>query len=166
MIDRRGAARLALAGLGIAALAPAARAQQGFQRFVPFLVDLPGWKGSKPTGVATQVIGTDVITATRTYQRGAAKINASVLKGAPAQAALLATTSGQKVNTDDVHMGTATVDGLQVHTTYAVSQKSGAILVELSGVAVFSLAFTSIGEDEAMGLAKKFDWKAIQAQAK
>lgn len=165
MIDRRGAVRLALAGLGVAALSPTARAQQGFQRFVPFLVDLPGWKGSKAEGVATQVLGTDIVTATRTYERGSAKVNAAVLMGAPAQAALLAANSGAKINNSDIRMSTAAVDGMQVHRTYTISHKSGSIVVELSGSAVFTLAFTGIGDDEAMGLAKKFDWKATQAQA-
>jgi hypothetical protein len=165
MIDRRGAVRLAVAGLGVAALSPVARAQQGFQRFVPFLVDLPGWKGGKPEGVATQVLGTDIVTATRTYERGSAKVNASVLMGAPAQAALLAANSGQKAKNSDIRMSTTAVDGMQVHKTYAASQKSGAILVELSGNAVITVAFNGVGEDEAMGLARKFDWKGIQAQA-
>src|SRR5215472_3085204 len=110
MINRRGAVRLALAGLGAVALSPAARAQQSFQRFVPFLLDLPGWKASKPVGVATQLLGTDIITATRTYERGAAKVNASILMGAPAQAALLAANSGQKVNNNDIRTSTTTVD--------------------------------------------------------
>jgi len=166
MINRRGAVRLALAGLGAAALSPAARAQQSFQRFVPFLVDLPGWKGSKPEGVATQVLGTDIITATRTYERGSAKVNASILMGAPAQAALLAANSGAKANSSDIRTSTTTVDGMQMHKTYTVSHKSGAILVELSGNAAFTLASTGIAEDEAIGIARKFDWKGIQAQAK
>jgi len=136
------------------------------RRFVPFLVDLPGWKGSKPEGVATQVLGTDIITATRTYERGSAKVNASILMGAPAQAALLAANSGAKANSSDIRTSTTTVDGMQMHKTYTVSHKSGAILVELSGNAAFTLASTGIGEDEAMGIAKKFDWKGIQAQAK
>ena len=73
--------------------------------------------------------------------------------------------SGQKAKSNDIRMSTTTVDGMHVHKTYAVSQKSGAILVELSGNAVITLAFNGVGEDEAMGLARKFDWKGIQTQA-
>ena len=59
-----------------------------------------------------------------------------------------------------------TIDGLQVTKTYTVSAKSGAILVALGPAAVFTLAYTGIDEDEAMRLARKFDWNAIQGQVK
>ncbi|HEY6254923.1 MAG TPA: hypothetical protein VIY51_03930 [Xanthobacteraceae bacterium] len=166
MIDRRCAIYLAFAALGAAALPAAARAQQSFQRFVPFLVELPGWKANKPDGMAMEMAGSSMVTAARAYERGAAKVNASVLTGAPAQGALAATSSGFKMETGDLRMSTATVDGMQVSKTYTISSKSGAILVALTGNAVFTLSYTGIDDEEAMGLAGKFDWKAIQAQAK
>ena len=84
MIDRRQLIPLAFAALGAACLAPAARTQQGFARFTGFLVDLPGWKGNKPDGMAMELAGSSMVTATRGYERGSAKVNASVLTGAPA----------------------------------------------------------------------------------
>jgi hypothetical protein len=44
-----------------------------------------------------------------------------------------------------------------------VKDKSGAILVGLADSALFNFAYTGITEDEALGLAKRFDWKAMQA---
>ena len=73
---------------------PGARAQQGFQRFVPFLVDLPGWTGKKADGMAMEMGGTSMITATRAYERGAAKLNAQIITGPAAQGALAATSPG------------------------------------------------------------------------
>jgi hypothetical protein len=166
MIDRRRATHLALAALCVAALPQAARAQQSFQRFVPLLVELPGWKANKPDGMAMEMAGSSMVTATRGYERGAAKFNASVLMGAPAQGALAATNSGFKMETGDLRMSTATVDGMQVSKTYTISNKTGVILVALTNNAVLTLSFNGVDEDEAMGLAKKFDWKAIQALAK
>jgi hypothetical protein len=166
MIDRRRAIRLVLAALPAAWLAPAARAQQSFQRFVPFLVDLPGWTGKKADGMAMEMGGTSMITATRAYERGAAKLNAQIITGPAAQGALAATKSGIKLETSDMHMSTANIDGLSVTRTYMVGSKSGTILVALSGSAMFNLTFTGIAEDEALTLVKKFDWKAMQAQVK
>jgi hypothetical protein len=166
MINRRRAIHLAFAALAVAWVPNAARAQQGFQRFVPFLVDLPGWKGNKPDGMGMEMAGTSMVTATRSYERGAAYVNASVLTGMAAQGALAATNAGIKIETPDIHMTTSTIDGLQVTKTYTVSAKSGAIVVALGPAAIFTLAYTGIDEDEAMGLARKFDWKAIQDQVK
>ena len=81
MIDRRHAIRLALAALPAVWLVPGARAQQSFQRFVPFLVDLPGFKAKKPDGMAMEMAGSNMVTATRAYERGAAHVNAAVLTG-------------------------------------------------------------------------------------
>ena len=171
MIDRRRAVHLALATLGIAALgtampAPTTRAQQGFQRFASLLTDLPGWKANKADGMALEMAGSSMVTAIRTYERDAAKVTASVLTGPPALGALAAANSGFKIETSELHMTTSTIDGMQVTKTYTNSTKSGALLVALTGDAVFMLAYSGIDEDEAIGLAKKFDWKAIQAQAK
>jgi hypothetical protein len=166
MIDRRRASLLALAALPAAWFAPPALAQQSFQRFVPFLVDLQGWTGKKADGMAMEMGGTSMITATRAYERGDAKLNAQIITGPAAQGALAATKSGLKLETGDMHLSTATIDGLSVTRTYMVGSKSGTILVGLSSSAMFNLTFTGITEDEALALAKKFDWKAMQGQVK
>jgi hypothetical protein len=166
MIDRRHAIRLALVALPAALLPQAARAQQSFQRFVPLLVELPGWKANKPDGMAMEVAGGSMITATRAYERGAAHVNVSVLTGMAAQGALAAAGSGIKIETADMHIGTSTIDGFQVTKSYTISNKAGAIMVALGPAAVFTLACAGIAEDEAFTLAKKFDWKGMQALVK
>ena len=60
-------------------------------------------------------------------------------------------------------MSTSTIDGLQVTRTFNTRDKSGAILVALGASAVFTLSFNGIADDEALTLARKFNWKAIQA---
>jgi hypothetical protein len=166
MIDRRRAIRLALAVLPAAWLPPAAQAQQSFQRFIPFLIELPGWKANKPDGMAMEMAGSSMITATRAYERGEARLNAAVHTGTAAQGMLAATNAGIKIETADMHMITSTIDGMQVTKTYTVSNKSGAIMVALGPITVFTLTFNNVPEDEAVGLARKFDWKAMQAQVK
>jgi len=163
MIDRRFAIRLAITALAAAWLAsPAARAQD-FKKLTPFLVDLPGWTGAKADGMAMQMPGMSVITATRDYKRGNEKVTASVIFGSTAQGMLAAVQPGMKLETAELHMNTATVDGLTVARTFNVPEKSGSVLVALGPSALFSLAFTDVPEDEALALAKGFDWKAIQA---
>jgi hypothetical protein len=165
MIDRRRTLRLALAALPAAALLlpRAARADQVFERFYPFLIDLPGWTGNKPDGMAMQMASLSIVTATREYRREAARIHAGIMTGPAAQGGLALIQSGMKLDTADSHMSTDTVDGLKLARTFMVKDQSGAILVGLADNALFSFAFNMLAEDEAFTLARKFDWKAIQA---
>jgi hypothetical protein len=166
MIKRRRTRRLVLAAaLAAAALLPpmAAQAQQAFARYFPFLVDLAGWDGKKPDGIAMDMPGNSMITATREYRRGDARVNAQVVTGAAAQGATAATQANVNLETADAHMHTSTVDGLRVASSYTLKDKSGIILVALGPSAMFSMSFNGVAEDEAMTIARKFDWKAIGA---
>jgi hypothetical protein len=164
MIDRRRTLRLALAALPAAWLASqAARAEQAFERFFPFLIDLPGWTGDKPDGMAMALAGMDIVTATRKYKREGAHLEVGILTGAAAQAGLAMLKSGMKLETSEGHVITETVDGIKLARTYTAKDKSGAILVGIADSALFNFAYTGVAEDEALALAKRFDWKAIQA---
>jgi hypothetical protein len=166
MIDRRLAIRLLMAAATVSAasLPPtAAQAQQGFQRFYPLLVDLEGWEGSKPDGVSMEIPGQSMTTAAREYTRGEARLNAQVFTGPAAEGALAVTKTPMKVETADGRMSTSTIDGLPVAANFTVHDKSGAIIVALAPNAFFNLTFHGMPEDEAMALAKKFNWKALQA---
>ena len=164
MIDRRRAIRLALAA-ALSWLPPSsvAQAQQSFQRFFPLLVDLQDWKGNKPDGVSMEIPGNSMVTATREYERGDARLNAQVISGPAAQGALAATGAGVKIETSEGRMYTSTIDGLSVTVAFNKSDKSGAILVALGPSALFTLSFNGVAEEEALTLARKFNWKAIQA---
>ncbi len=164
MIDRRCLVRLALAALPAVWLLPqSARAEQAFERFYPLLVDLAGWTGKKPEGLAMQMPNANMITASREYQRDSARVSAQVIIGPAAQGGLAMIQAGMKMETSDAHMSTETVDGFKQARTFTVHDKSGAIMVGLADNALFSLSFHGVPEDEAVALARKFDWKAIQA---
>ncbi len=165
MINRRRAIYFAVTALPAAWLlqASTARAQQAFQRYFPFLVDLDGWQGKKPDGVAMEMPGNNMITATREYQRGAARLHAQILFGVAAKGALAATQTGMNIETSDGRMNTSTIDGMTVTRSFNFKDKSGAILVALGASGMLSVSFNGIPDDEALMLAKKFDWKAIAA---
>jgi hypothetical protein len=168
MIDRRLAIRLAMATavLSVAVwLLPtsAARAQQSFQRFIPLLIDLQGWKGNKPDGISMEMPGHSMVTATRKYTRGAAHLDAQIITGPAAQGALAATGADMKLETSEGRMQSAAIDGLRVTTTFTNKDKSGAVLVALGPSALFTLTFEGVAEDEALTLAKQFNWKSLQA---
>jgi len=164
MINRRRAFFFALIALAGASMlqASTARAEQAFQRYFPFLIDLDGWQGKKPDGVAMEMPGNSMITASREYQRGAARLHAQILFGIAAKGALAATQTGLNIETSDGRMQTSAIDGMTVTRTFNFKDKSGAILVALGASGLLSVSFNGISDDEALTLAKKFDWKAIQ----
>lgn len=141
------------------------RADQPFQRLLPLLIDLNGWKGNKPEGMSMQMSDTSMTTATRGYERGSAQVDASVLVGQSAVGALPQAQSGMNIQTSEGHMISTTMHGMPVLKNYNIPDKSGTFIVSLNKDAVFSLGFKGITEDEALALAEKFDWKAIQAAA-
>jgi hypothetical protein len=165
MINARRATYLALVAVSILWPLSSVRGEQAFQRFLPLLVDLNGWQGKKPDGMSMEMPNNSMTTATRDYQRGAAQLHAGVVMGQAAAAALAPIQTGINVQTSDGHMISSTMHGLSIVKTFNTQQKSGAIMVALGKNALFSLSYNGINEDEALALAEKFDWKAIQAAA-
>jgi hypothetical protein len=144
---------------------PPAHAEQAFLRFTPLLVDLGGWDGKKPEGMSMEMPNNSMTTATRDYRRGSAQLHVAVIVGQAAAGALAPTRTGMNIETSDGHVITSTINGLPVTKTYNIKQKSGAILIALGASALLSVSYDGLTEDEALQLAQKFDWKAIQAAA-
>src|ERR1700761_4545613 len=96
----------------------AARAEPAFQRLTPLLVDLDGWQGKKPDGMSMEMPGGAMTTATREYQKGSSKANASVMTGQAALGALAPMQSGMNINTSEGHMVTDTMQVMKVMKTY------------------------------------------------
>jgi hypothetical protein len=137
-----------------------------FQRLTPLLIDIDGWQGKKPDGMSMDMPNGSMTTATREYDKGPARLHASVVVGQMAIGALTPLVTGMNVNTSEGHMLTDTLHGMKVLKSYTTAQKSGALLVALDKDAMFSLSYNGMSEDEALALAEKFDWKAIQAATK
>jgi hypothetical protein len=166
MIDRRHAIRVALTLAAAPAawlFSPAAARAQAFRRYTPLLIDLQGWKGNEPDGMAMEIPGNTVITATREYERGDARLTAQIIIGPMAQGALAGLGQTVKVETRDGRVYTAAIDGFHTMTTVNFADKSGAIIVGLGPAALFNLTFKGVAEDEAVALARRFNWKAMQA---
>jgi hypothetical protein len=166
MVNRRRIIHLGVAlspALWIVQSLAARAQQQAFARFFPFLVDLDGWQGKKPDGVSMEMPGNNMITAAREYQRGGARLHVQILIGPAAKGALALTQAGTNIETSDGRMNRSIIDGLRVTRSSNFKDKSGAILVALGENGLLSVSFKGIPDDEALTLAKKFDWKAIQA---
>ena len=143
----------------------ASRADQAFQRFLPLLVDLDGWQGKKPDGVSMEMANMSMTTANRDYTKGSAELHAVVVVGQAAVAGLAPLQSGMNIQTAEGHMVTAQMHGMNVLKGYNNKDKSGSLIVGVTKDAMFNVSYKNMTEDEALALAEKFDWKAIQTAA-
>jgi hypothetical protein len=151
---------------GAAATWPrAVLAQQGYQRFISFLIDLPGWTGLQPAGSDDETKGGRVITASRGYSRGDARFNALIISGISGGSARIvldgAGNAGVHVADGEIHRSTSTIEGLPVMTL--TSPDFVNMIVTLGHGALSNLSFNNVSEEEAMTIAHNFDWKGIQA---
>jgi hypothetical protein len=122
------------------------------------LVDLADWKANKPDGLTIQII--DSFIAWRDYQRGDARLHVSL---SAAQSKLTAPAPAITFQAGDERTSISMMDGLQVVRVFNVKTKWGGVQVDIAANAFFSLTFNGITEDEALTLARQFDWKALQA---
>lgn len=162
MIDRRAAIRILLAALPVAWLAVAPTRAQDVQELLPLLVDLPGWTGEQAQGV---VFGSN-IKGVRTYKRGDAMLEAvffriagEILPGDPPFNHPL----GTNFETAERHLTASTVNGFYTLRDFHKQGKDGQVMVQLRRNAFFGLKFEGVSEDQAFSLARRFDWKAIEA---
>jgi hypothetical protein len=167
MLTRRHLVSVALGAAALCAVAALpshqALAEAGYQRFVPLLIELSGWTGDKPEGMAMEMNGAAMVAATRRYERGEARLEVQIVIGPAAQGALGAAGAVMKFETGEGRMSSGPLDGFHVTRNYTFSDKSGGVIVALRDNALFGLTFNGVADDEALGLAKQFDWKAMQA---
>jgi hypothetical protein len=179
--NRRAQARALIAptwrafwlGAAIVALAivwRAASAGPVSQALFPLLVNLAGWEAGEPEGEELALSGGTISAATRSYARGGKEITANIVVGGFAEAArslaLPASAVKERYSTlnGEQELVVRNVDGFRVQMAADRSAGTGTVVVVLSDSAVFGLAFDGLSPDEALVLARRFDWQAMRAR--
>ncbi|HYD30950.1 MAG TPA: hypothetical protein VEB64_08870 [Azospirillaceae bacterium] len=146
-------------------LASPAGAAEGFRQLMPLLVDLPGWQAERADGSSMEISGQTMTTAQRDYEQGDKGVHAQIMTGAPAEAQIAASSglNTMKFETTEERITTEEMDGFPVTHSYTFADKAGTVLVMLGKGSLFAFTFENLPEEEAMALARKFDWKAMKA---
>jgi hypothetical protein len=160
-MDRRS---IFAAALALVLAAPAA-AETSFKRLTPLLVDLPGYEAGKADGMTISAGEGVMTTANRSYAKDPASVEVAVVCGPMAAGALASVQTGLRIETAEGHMFAGDIDGFRVMKTYNNGDKSGALVVGLAKDAVMTVSYHDLAEDDAVALARKFDWKALAAAA-
>lgn len=136
----------------------------------PLLGDVADWTGEAAEGSSMNMEGVTLVTANRHYQNGEARsldVQLSLMPGA--MAAPIQATMNMNMETDEAVVTTSTIDGFVVHHNHEKAQNSGDVVVILGGddkrTAMFTMSYTGINAQEALAMAKRFDWKKMQAAA-
>ncbi|MBF0476914.1 MAG: hypothetical protein HQK59_14010 [Deltaproteobacteria bacterium] len=158
-----------LATLGLAGAAAGASYESLYSCFPP----LPGCQGQAPTGVNADMAGGKMVTAQKKYTQGDHQITAVIIKGQHAMAAVPAEkTEPMDLDMPEARMKFGKIDGFSVHQVYNKKGRSGSINVAIEttagtgGGAVFIFHFEGIDGDEALKLAKSFDWAKMKQKVK
>ena len=144
---------------------------QSYNSLLPLLVDLSGWNGENPEGMDLDYGGTIAITAAREYEKGDSSITAALIVGHQMQGTWNpAYQEGFKMETTEMSMVVERIKGFLVFHTFDKTSSDGLVMVLLqesspdgSGGAIFTFAFESVGRDEGMKLAQKFDWNKMKS---
>lgn len=136
------------------------------------LKDLPGWKADKCEGMnmSGSAMG-NMVTANRTYTKGKQELQSGIIWGM--QAGMHWAPFSQKIQmeTDENLIKIISVNGFDVGITFSKKENNGSIMVRLNkgeGVAkaIFFLHFENMKWQDALDIAKKFDWKGMEKLVK
>jgi hypothetical protein len=128
------------------------------------LTELSGWEADDAETMDMDMGGTRMITAARSYAKDDRAVEAMLFVGPQGMA------QGQvhegRMETAEGQVDIRTVDGFTVGVYHQKTLQEGAVMVTLlqsqdrSGV--FTLSYQGMNGDQALELAKSFDWQAMR----
>jgi len=132
------------------------------------LKDLPGWQAEQCEGMnmSGSPMG-EMASAHRSYSKGNQRIEATIVCGMQAMGYWAPFAYKMQVETDKDFVKVTEVNGYGVGINYDKQTKTGSIIVRLTRgkketKAVFLLNFENMSWQEALEIAKKFDWGAME----
>ncbi len=127
----------------------------------PYLVDLKGWKGEKPTGSKMSGPFGLVITAQRNYSKNNKSFEVTIFKGSMATAIFAPFTMITEMDTPTEYVKVFKFMGFKTGLSHNKQGNSGEIVILLAPDGIFSVKYSGMGYKEALDLIKKFPLKDI-----
>jgi len=141
---------------------------QSYQSLYPCFKELSGWQADNPEGMKMDMGGMKMLNAMRSYTRENQKISATIMMGTQAMAQAAAAQGMMNMETDQGKVVMQSIDGFPISLVLDKQDNSGAVTVILlpadAGGAIFIMAFEGLSEDEAMTLARSFDWGMMKSK--
>ena len=147
---------------------------QTAQEFVPLLIDLSGWEGSKPETVELTIQEMKSIVVSRDYSKGNQSLTAGIMVGQQTAGTWNpAYQEGFKMEAGSNLVEVKRQDGYLIMHSYNGDEREGMFLVLLQEVspngrsgALFVFSYEGMDDSEGQKLAGKFDWGAMKRKLK
>jgi hypothetical protein len=150
----------------VQAAVPAALHAEKYEKLFGLFGDIEGWKGKDPEGMAMDMPGMKMIQAMRTYVKDDNEITAMIMLGDSPTAHAFMPQGGMHFESSESKAVAEEIDGFMVYTMYDKDEGIGAVTVLLlpreKGTAFFVVSFDEHTGEEALEIAKKFDWKEMK----
>jgi hypothetical protein len=140
-----------------------------YESLSPLLIDLKGWQAEPAKGMDMDMGGTKIIQAARQYTRDGKEADAMVMIGN----AMMTQAQGMQsmqMETAEAKVKVTTINGYQVSIHHSKTDTEGVVVVVLPGTgqqgAIFVFHYKGLNEKDGLSMAKIFNWKKIETQAK
>ena len=131
----------------------------------PLLIDLKGWKAEKPEGASINMSGMKMINAIRHYGNGDKNFDVTILVGSSTM--IQSQPQAVNVETSDTKVTSSEMDGFNVIQTFDKNENNGYIVINLDKKttegSLFMVNYSGISPEEALKIAKKYNWKKIKS---
>jgi len=134
-----------------------------YKKLCKALKDLPGWHAKKCEGmkISGSPMG-EIVSAHRVYTQENKRVEAMVIGSMQAMGYWAPFASHMQMESDEEFVKVTNIDGHDVGIGYHKQDKTGGIVVKLTGreeiFAVFVLNFNGMDWQEALKIVKQFDW--------
>lgn len=133
----------------------------------PLLVDIEGWDAEEAEGTSVNMGAITLTTMMRSYSKDEAELDVSVIIGSNAMI------QGQgmipTIETDSGKVSNTEIDGFSVIQSYDKDDNSGSIIISLAkndkAGAMLIAGFEGMNPEQALELAKKYDWEKLKVEA-
>jgi len=130
----------------------------------PDLIDIPGWQSEPVQAMTMEMNGINMITATRSYEKGDNSFDAAILITTQQMGMM----SFQQISMSEggISINSTQMDGFKVVHSHDGNENSGNIMVLLgeskSNSALFSISYEGLSDKESIAIAKKYSWTNMQ----
>ncbi len=126
------------------------------------LGEIRQWSGGECDALKMEGPMGEVVMASRTYRKGDATLQVSVVSGMQAAMLWAPYAAGRQIESDSALVKVERIGEFPVGISYDKRNRSGGVVVQLMPGGVLVVSFEKMGWKEALDAVKSIDWKGLR----